>query len=477
MTQILAEPRQLPDWLLAKFPKRRSVSINRNEPAAIGEVIPDGQRNSTLTSLAGTMRQKGFDADAIEAAILVVNNTRCDPPLSEDEVRKIAGSVGRYPAGSTARRSFEPDNLTSDLKTPPSEVRLSRVNARDLQGRSVNGEIPELERLSCLGELDVSPLIRGWSTMLTAYPKTGKTEFLTRCAEVWSRSGLKVGYYTEEPESVWAVRLSQLSTGFENVSLIYALGAANGEIFNDIKSTKDDVVVIDTLRLLRIRDENDNALINLTLTPFIAACRLQSKTLIMAHHTRKGSGDHGEAAAGGHAFLGIVDVSLELQRDPQAGKRRILRGWGRVMEVPDLLYELQEDGSMKLLGDPKELAFEDVKERVREAVPSGWIKTSEVRDALEDPKPSVDQVGKALTEWAASGAIERDPPMSAGQKRGKTYKWRDPNLTSAGSSSIGGSEVVEPESSLSVVPFVSVPRGIKEAFAAPGPEEWEEGAI
>ena len=38
----------------------------------------------------------------------------------------------------------------------------------------------------------------------------------------------------------------------------------------------------------------------------------------------KGSGEHGEAAAGGHAYFGIVDVTLELHRDKNVVRRRLL---------------------------------------------------------------------------------------------------------------------------------------------------------
>ena len=281
--------------------------------------------------------------------------------------------------------------------------------------------------------------------MVTAYPKTGETEALTRWTDEWSRLGYQVGYYTEEPESVWIARLSKLPGGFQNVDIIFAMGETMDAILADIRVSRYNIVVLDTIRLLRIADENDNAAINIALTPFVATCRQQGMTLVMAHHTRKGSGLHGEAAAGGHAFLGIVDVALELHRDEQSTKRRVLKGWGRVFEVADQVYEMQEDGSMKLLGDPKELELEQVVERVREAIPSEWTKTSQVREALEDPKSSADQVGKALTALAQSGAIERDPPISHGRQQGKSYKWRYPNLTSDGESPIGGSEVFEPE--------------------------------
>jgi putative DNA primase/helicase len=92
-----------PKWLLRLL--RDAQKSRANGSAAIGGAIPEGQRNDTLTSLAGTMRRRGMGAEEIEAALLVTNYKRCDPPLAEDEVRKIASSVCRYkPASEMAFR-------------------------------------------------------------------------------------------------------------------------------------------------------------------------------------------------------------------------------------------------------------------------------------------------------------------------------------------------------------------------------------
>src|SRR5262249_12868741 len=58
--------------------------------------IPNGLRNATLTQFAGAMRRKGFSVDAIEAALSIENQQRCQPPLSHTEVRSIARSITRY---------------------------------------------------------------------------------------------------------------------------------------------------------------------------------------------------------------------------------------------------------------------------------------------------------------------------------------------------------------------------------------------
>jgi hypothetical protein len=46
--------------------------------------------------LAGTMRRRGANEEAIAAALLVENRLRCDPPLSDEEIRRIAASIARY---------------------------------------------------------------------------------------------------------------------------------------------------------------------------------------------------------------------------------------------------------------------------------------------------------------------------------------------------------------------------------------------
>ncbi|MCH7576762.1 MAG: bifunctional DNA primase/polymerase, partial [Chloroflexi bacterium] len=67
----------------------------------VGEIIPDGERNGTLASIAGTLRRRGLGETEIAAALLEVNANRCDPPLPDPEVQAIAASVARYPAGKT----------------------------------------------------------------------------------------------------------------------------------------------------------------------------------------------------------------------------------------------------------------------------------------------------------------------------------------------------------------------------------------
>ena len=62
-------------------------------------IIPEGCRNTRLTSLGGKLRRMGFDSGTIENILQTTNHLRCRPPLPEGEVSRIAQSVSRYPAG------------------------------------------------------------------------------------------------------------------------------------------------------------------------------------------------------------------------------------------------------------------------------------------------------------------------------------------------------------------------------------------
>jgi hypothetical protein len=91
-------PAEAPAWLVELALAHQGAKANGHGPApAVGAVIVDGQRNRTLTSLAGTMRRPGMSEPAIVAALLEENAARCSPPLDDEEVRTIARSVMRYP--------------------------------------------------------------------------------------------------------------------------------------------------------------------------------------------------------------------------------------------------------------------------------------------------------------------------------------------------------------------------------------------
>lgn len=82
--------------------KAERVQRRANVPVSTGgNVIPESSRNTTLASLAGSMRHRNMSQEAIDAALQKENLARCEPPLDASEVSAIAASISKYPATDT----------------------------------------------------------------------------------------------------------------------------------------------------------------------------------------------------------------------------------------------------------------------------------------------------------------------------------------------------------------------------------------
>lgn len=90
----------LQEQVIEPYLRQHSLSSNGHRLAKqVGETIREHERNSTLASMAGTMRRRGFCQSAIHAALVIENQEKCVPPLPDDEVQAIACSVSQYPSG------------------------------------------------------------------------------------------------------------------------------------------------------------------------------------------------------------------------------------------------------------------------------------------------------------------------------------------------------------------------------------------
>ena len=92
-----AEPAPLPERLLRELTARgsrqgHSVSYWRDLVAA---GVPEGQRNSTLASLAGHLLWHEVDPDVVSEMLLCWNRVRCRPPLTDEEVLRTVQSITR----------------------------------------------------------------------------------------------------------------------------------------------------------------------------------------------------------------------------------------------------------------------------------------------------------------------------------------------------------------------------------------------
>lgn len=82
-------------------------------------------RNNTLTSIAGTLRNKGLNEEEIHAVLTRINEERCVPVLPEHEIDSIARSIAKHEAGDPARDvviiNSTPNLLTGIQQVPDSD--------------------------------------------------------------------------------------------------------------------------------------------------------------------------------------------------------------------------------------------------------------------------------------------------------------------------------------------------------------------
>ena len=99
-------------------------NVSNKQHIKMPDIIPEGERTSTLIRLIGSLSSKGLTSEAIEAAVREENNRKCRPPLSDQELdTQVFTSIGKWDA--------ERPYYNSTKKDPPKE------------GKSSEGLIPD----------------------------------------------------------------------------------------------------------------------------------------------------------------------------------------------------------------------------------------------------------------------------------------------------------------------------------------------
>lgn len=306
----------------------------------VGQQIPEGRRNETLTSLAGSMRRRGLEEHEITVALRELNK-RCVPPLAEREVESIAHSVARYPAAE-----FVSDHIGERVW---SERKLTFHTAAQI-ARETPAQVEWVAR----------PWIaRGSVTELVGKVKAaGKTTWMTHLiravldgAEFMGEPTAKtpVVFLTEQrPGTVReALRRADLLSR-DDLHILYwhdTIGLA----WPDVVHIAGDyclkvgakLLVVDTVSQfagLRGDSENDAGAALETVQPLQELAALNIG-ICAVRQERKGGGEVGESGRGSSAFAGAADIVLALRRGEGNTRPtvRVIHALSRYDETPDSL--------------------------------------------------------------------------------------------------------------------------------------------
>lgn len=322
-----------PEWLLEAL--RPGVDTGKAQTHKSDEIvpIPEGQRNATLTSMAGRLRRVGMDEAEIVAALSVRNRERCRPPLPESEVAKIAASVAQYEPGAPAPESTVGQHPLAKGQTS--------WTADDL--------LP-----ADLGEIRwaVPHLLPEGMTILSGQPKAGKSYLALQIARAVATGGDIFGRKVNRGRVLFlsledgARRLQRrlreqewpggTDTHFE---LDWPTANAGGLAALAYRLASDDcaLCVIDTLgRFMGVAEVKDYGPMT-ALVGEVQHIAIQTQTAILAnHHLNKAkTGDPIIDSLGSTGLAGAADGCYGLYRKPDS------RDWLLKMVGRDLEEELE----------------------------------------------------------------------------------------------------------------------------------------
>ena len=403
----------VPEWVIALGTKAEATDA---APAASVEGAITANRNVTLTSLAGSMRRRGMTEAEILAALLAVNTNRCQPPLPEAEVRKIATSVASYPP-----------------EAPPVEIELV-TNAKA-------APIPDDCCLTTSEMLAQAPPVVDWvitglaaqgsTTCLSAWWKVGKTELLFAALAAMQQGKPFLGfatkpghviYLTEDPLDAWSEKIArwQLCDTVHWIQYHKMYGKPWPVILdyalNQVMKYGAHTLVVDTYAQwmgLQGEEENNSGDVLRVVTPLKVAAEQHHFAAILPAHDRKSGGEYGTAIRGSGALPGAVDiilgmsyVSAQAQEDDGT---RLLRGLGRYREIPRVLaIKLTDDGYEQIAmpaGGPTEGQIN--RARIKDACAFQPRTVEEIAAATQLAEPTVQ---RHVTKLAKEG--ELDPDMT-----------------------------------------------------------------
>jgi len=311
------------------------------------EGVEEGERNNTITRLAGRYLGKKLSRDEI-LPILLDANSRFNPPLPLKEVQACLDSVFK-----THKRNHPEDD--PEVTEKATGHHFSLIQAKDIVSS------PE-DETDWIWE---GTLPSGGLSLVVAKPKVGKTTFSFNLAVALSRGEIFLGKKTQQATVVYLAleekkgelqrNLSRL--GVIDEPLFFHFGPAPVEAVKEvgplIKQTGARFLVIDILqKFCRVKDLNDYAQVTRALEPLMASARQLNCHIQLLHHAGKKDRDDGDDILGSTGLLGGVDTSIHIKKREKRRTFFTIQRYGT--DIPETVLTLQAYGSLEATGSREE---------------------------------------------------------------------------------------------------------------------------
>lgn len=300
----------------------------------VDDMIPEGQRNAALASLAGTFRRRGMDADEIEAALSVVNERRCNPPLPASEISAIAKSVSRYQPEQrftetrNARREFPTNEPMSHRSTDFLNIEVKPPSWL------IRGIWPE----HAVGFVSGPPKsFKSFLTLELAYAIATGRPFLDQHEVESPKTVLLI--QAESDFGSFKDRVRRCRDHYGDAPGLYII--SNKPLYLDddvdvdrlraeLRATQPDLVMFDPMASFHKSNENDTQ----SMQGFIRTIRelrdeFESSMLVVHHWSKTPPGEKmlrgGERMRGNSSLYGAAEAHIQMRRVSDDVNRSVVK--------------------------------------------------------------------------------------------------------------------------------------------------------
>ena len=405
----------LQEQVIEPYLQEGRTGVNGHRAAEpIGETIPVKKRNSTLTSLVGSLHRREIPQAVIRSTVTRVNAELCEVPLPEEEIDTIVKSICSRPSGARGQ-----SNGKSSLETPAHQLRfrsaaeIARETPEETEWlcrpwlasesiTEVDGKVKVAGKTTwvmamCRKILDGQqfmggPTMRTPIVYLTEQPQTGYRQALRR-ADLLEREDFYILHYQDTFRVPW-----------EEV-----VQAATRKCIE----VRSKLLVVDTLPQfagIRGDSENSSGAALETLQP-IQAVVAYGVSVVVIRHDGKADRQVGDSGRGSSAWGGVSDIFISIRRGKgnSLPTVRVLHCIGRFDETPDrLVINLDPDcGEYSIVGTETQVALIRAKAAILKVAPESQEEAEKTNDLIDRAEGVKTTVGKeAIRELVEQRELE-----------------------------------------------------------------------
>lgn len=395
-------------WLLIEIMAATNGHHADRPPFELPKAIPQGERHPHLFRMGCSMRRKGCERDEILAALLEVNQKRCEPPYDRDHIGKLADDIcRRYPAGEGQQKP---------KPQPPPKPKIERETWRSLYNADYAMPEPIIDSLLYPG-----------LTILGGRPKVGKSWLALQLA-LSLISNEKLGGYLEvkKPSRVRYVsledrkhqikaRLHKLTPFTEyqrDLDFVFELEplltGGLAALDQDLAEHPVEVLIVDSLLAAVKTASRDHVDIMQADYNVVAMLRdlavRHSLALVLIAHTRKAAGDFLDLIQGTTGTTAAADAVWVIQRLPEGTATLSVVG----REIETNVFGLKRDEGFPawiITGEGDEISQSDARRDIIELLrDEGPLKPSRIAGRL---RKSISGTHRLLVALCSAGLVIR----------------------------------------------------------------------